>query len=317
MRAWRRTLGLLVVAQFSSALGFSIIFPFLPLYLKELGSSTNLSIEVLSGLVFSVPAVTMTIASPFWGVVADRYGRKMMVVRAGCGGAVMILVMGFVQTAEQLIFLRGVQGLITGVVSACSALVAAVTPRERTGYAMGLLQVGFWCGVSTGPLLGGVLSDLIGFRATFVVTSVLLLLSGLGVWLGVDEPFERSEQVQSGRFGFLEDWRRILSNPQLDFTLLLRFLNAIGRSVLDPVLPLFVLSLVTGPARAATSTGVVVGAASAASTVTSVYLGRLGDRTGHARVALACGIGAAVLYASVIFVGNLWQLLVLYALTGA
>jgi len=149
------------------------------------------------------------------------------------------------------------------------------------------------------------------------VTSILLLLSGLGVWFGVQEPFERSEQVQSGRFGFLEDWRRVLSNPQLDFTLLLRFLNASGRSVLEPVLPLFVLSLTTGSARVATSTGVVVGAASAASTVTAVYLGRLGDRTGHARVALACGIGAAVLYASIIFAGNLWQLLVLYALTGA
>ena len=317
MRAWRRTLGLLVVTQFSSALGFSIIFPFLPLYLKELGSSSNLSIELLSGLVFSVPAATMAVASPFWGAVADRYGRKLMVVRAGCGGAVMVLLMGFVQTAEQLIFLRGVQGLITGVVSASSALAAAVTPRERTGYAMGLLQVGLWCGVSTGPLVGGVLSDLMGFQGTFVVTSILLLLSGLGVWFGVQEPFERSEQVQSGRFGFLEDWRRILSNPQLDFTLLLRFLNASGRSVLEPVLPLFVLSLTTGSARVATSTGVVVGAASAASTVTAVYLGRLGDRTGHARVALACGIGAAVLYASIIFAGNLWQLLVLYALTGA
>ena len=317
MPAWERTLALLVVAQFSSALGFSIIFPFLPLYLKELGSSTNLSIEILSGLVFSVQAVTMTIASPFWGAVADRYGRKLMVVRAGCGGAVMVLLMGFVQTAEQLIFLRGVQGLITGVVSASSALAAAVTPRERTGYAMGLLQVGLWSGVSTGPLVGGVLSDLMGFQGTFVVTSILLLLSGLGVWFGVQEPFERSEQVQSGRFGFLEDWRRVLSNPQLDFTLLLRFLNASGRSVLEPVLPLFVLSLTTGSARVATSTGVVVGAASAASTVTAVYLGRLGDRTGHARVALACGIGAAVLYASIIFAGNLWQLLVLYALTGA
>jgi len=317
MPAWERTLALLVVAQFSSALGFSIIFPFLPLYLKELGSSTNLSIEILSGLVFSVQAVTMTIASPFWGAVADRYGRKLMVVRAGCGGAVVILLMGFVQTAEQLIFLRAVQGLITGVISASSALAAAVTPRERTGYAMGLLQLGLWCGVSTGPLVGGVLSDLFGFRATFVVTSILLLLSGLSVWFGVQEPFERSEQVQPGRFGFLEDWRRILSNPQLDFTLLLRFLSAVGRSALEPVLPLFVLSLATGPARVATSTGVVVGAASAASTVTSVYLGRLGDRTGHARVALACGIGAAVSYVSIILVGNLWQLLVLYALTGA
>jgi MFS transporter, DHA1 family, multidrug resistance protein len=317
MPRWKPILALMVVTQFSTTMGFSIIFPFLPLYLKEIGSTTGLGIEVLSGLIYSVQAVTMTIASPIWGAVADRFGRKMMVVRVGCGGAVVILLMGFVQNAEQLVCLRAVQGLITGVVAASSALVAAVTPRERTGYAMGLLQLGFWCGVSTGPLVGGVLSDLIGFRATFVVTSIVLFLSGLAVWIGVEEPFERSRQVQVGRFGFLEDWRRILSNPQLDFTLAIRFLGAIGLSALDPVLPLFVLALATGPARVATSTGLVVGAASVASTATSVYFGRLGDRTGYARVALCCGIGAALFYSSHIFVGSFWQLLVLYGLAGA
>jgi DHA1 family multidrug resistance protein-like MFS transporter len=272
---------------------------------------------MLSGLIYSVQAVTMTIASPFWGAVADRYGRKLMVVRAGCGGAVVILVMGFVQTAEQLIFLRAVQGLVTGVIAASSAMVAAVAPRERTGYAMGLLQLGLWSGVSAGPLVGGVLSDLVGFRATFVVTAILLFASGASVWWGVEEPFVRSDQVQAGAFGFVKDWRRILSNSKLDLTLVLRFLGAIGRSALEPVLPLFVLLLATNPTRVATATGLVVGAASAASTLTSVYFGKVGDRTGHARVALVCGIGAAVSYAAHLFVGSLWQLLALYAVTGA
>ena len=317
MPPWRRTLTLLTAVQFSSALAVSIIFPFLPLYLQELDTSTGLSIEVLAGLIYSVQAVTMAIASPFWGAVADRYGRKLMVVRAGCGGAVIILLMGFVQTAEQLVFLRAVQGLITGVIAASNALVAAVTPWERTGYAMGLLQLGLWCGVSTGPLIGGVLSDLIGSRATFAVTAIILFLSGLSVWIGVEEPFVRAERLQAGLLGFFRDWRRILRNRQLDFTLALRFLGAIGLSALDPVLPLFVLSLAAGAAGVATSTGLVVGAASAASIVTSVSLGRYGDRAGYARVALSCGVGAAVFYLSHIIVGHLWQLLVLYSLAGA
>jgi DHA1 family multidrug resistance protein-like MFS transporter len=240
-----------------------------------------------------------------------------MVVRAACGGAIVILLMGFVQTAEQLVFLRAVQGLITGVIAASSAMVAAVAPRERTGYAMGLLQVGLWCGVSMGPLVGGILSDLVGFRATFVVTAILLFLSGAAVWIAVDEPFERSDRLQAGLFGFLTDWSRILANPMLDYTLLIRFVGAIGRSAVEPVLPLFVLSLAIGSSRVATATGLVVGAASAASTVTSICLGRYGDRTGHARVALGCGIGAALSYVALLLVGNLWQLLLLYAVTGA
>lgn len=317
MPSWKRTLALLVGAQFSSAMGFSIIFPFLPLYLKELTTSTNLSLEMLAGLIYSVQAVTMTIASPFWGAVADRYGRKPMVVRAGCGGAVVILLMGFVRTAEQLVFLRAVQGLVTGVIAASSAMVAAVAPRERTGYALGLLQLGLWAGVSTGPLVGGVLSDLVGFRTTFVVTAILLFASGVSIWLGVEEPFVRSDRLQAGMFGFVKDWRRILSNAELNLTLALRFLGAIGRSALEPVLPLFVLALAAGPLRVASATGLVVGAASAASTATSVYFGKVGDRTGHARVALFCGIGAAIFYTAHLAVGHLWQLFVLYALTGA
>lgn len=157
----------------------------------------------------------------------------------------------------------------------------------------------------------------LGFRGTFVVTAALLFLSGLSVWIGVEEPFLRAEQLQAGPLGFLRDWRRILSNAQLDFTLVQRFHGAIGRSALEPVLPLFVLALAAGPAGVATATGLVVGAASAASTVTSVYLGRYGDRAGHARVALASGIGAAVFYVAHVVVGSLWQLLVLYSLAGA
>jgi DHA1 family multidrug resistance protein-like MFS transporter len=317
MPSWNRTLWLLVVTQFVSAMGFSIIFPFLPLYLVGLESSGRLSLETLSGLIYSVQALTMTLASPVWGAVADRYGRKPMIVRAGLGGAVVILLMGFVRSAEELLVLRAIQGLVTGVITASMALLAAITPRERTGYAMGLLQLGLWCGVSAGPLVGGLLSDLIGFRGTFVVTAIVLLLSGLAVWIGVHEPFVRSTQVQAGAFGFVQDCRRILGNPLLDFTLAQRFLGAVGRSALEPVLPLFVLSLAPGSTRVASATGLVIGVASAASTLTSVYLGRLGDRSGHARVAVLCGAGAAVAYAAHILVADIWQLLALYALTGA
>lgn len=314
MPSWKRILFLMVVTQFCSAMGFSIIFPFLPLYIAQLGSTTGLGIEILSGLVYSVQAVTMAIASPLWGAWADRYGRKPMVVRAAIGGAIIMVVMGFVQTAEQLVFLRAIQGMVTGVIAASSALVAAVAPRERTGYAMGWLQLGFWTGVAAGPLLGGVLCDALGFRATFLVTSIVLLVSGLTVWIGVHEPFERSKQVQAGRFGFLQDWRRILSNPYLDFTLALRFLNAAGRSAIEPMLPLVVLALSPPGSRVATSTGLVVGVASAVSILTSVYLGRLGDRRGHARIALASAVGASLCFASNLLAGNFSQLLVAYSM---
>jgi len=136
---WERTLYILAFSQFITAIGFSSIFPFLPLYVKSLGSTTGLSIELLAGLVFSAQAFTMMIASPIWGGLADRFGRKLMIQRASFGGTVLLFIMAFVTSAEQLVALRAIQGLITGTVAANNALVASIAPRERTGYAMGML----------------------------------------------------------------------------------------------------------------------------------------------------------------------------------
>ena len=316
MPSWQRTLAVMVGVQFCSAVGFSIIFPFLPLYVAELDSTMGWSVEALSGLVFSVQALTMAVASPFWGVVADRYGRKLMVMRATLGGAVVILLMGFVANVEQLVALRAVQGLFTGVIAAANALIASVAPRERTGYAMGLLQVGLWSGVSAGPLLGGILSDLLGFRATFAVTSAILLLAGVSVWLGVQDPFVRQERAPGG-LAFLRDWTRVLSDARLACVLGLRFLVATGRATLEPLLPLFVAQLAVSSAKVGTLTGLIVGAASVASVATSVSLGRLGDRVGHGRVVVWCAAATAVGAVPQAFVTGVWQLLWLQALTGA
>lgn len=316
MPTWKRTLAIMVGAQFCSSLGFSVIYPFLPLYVARLGAISTLSLETLSGLVYAAPGITMFFASPLWGVVADRYGRKLMVLRAMLCGAVMFLLMGFVVNAEQLIALRALQGLVTGVIAAASALVVSVTPREHTGYAMGWLQVGLWTGHAAGPVLGGVLSDLAGYRVIFVVTAAMLLLSAVSVWLGVHDPFVRESGPARTRAGILQDWRRMLSNSRLAATLGLRFLTSIGRSTIGPILPLYALQLMRSPARIGTFTGLITGVESAASTVTSVYLGKLGDRIGHGRVALASALLTAVFYIPQGYVTDVWQLLVLHTLSG-
>ena len=125
MPLWRRNLYILTVVQLLSTAGFSLVFPFMPLYVQEVGIATGGSVEFWTGLVFSSQAVTMMIAAPIWGAYADRYGRKVMLVRATLGGAVLLVLMGLVQNAEQLVILRTIQGFVTGVVPAASALVAA------------------------------------------------------------------------------------------------------------------------------------------------------------------------------------------------
>lgn len=314
---WQRTLYIMFVAQLVTAIGFSNIFPFLSLYVSALGTNTTLSVEFLAGAVFSAQALTMMIASPIWGAVADRYGRKLMVQRAMFGGAVILFMMGFVRSAEELVLLRAVQGLITGTVSAANALVASTAPRHRSGFAMGLLLVGHSTGIAIGPLIGGTLADAFGYRLTFVLTAVLLLIAGLLVLFGVRESFQRAEGDEMKIGSFLAGWQHVFQAQGVALAYGLRFLANLGRVIIIPFAPLFIASLLSSDARLNTFTGLVIGVAAGAGTLTAVFLGRLGDNIGHRRVLQWAALLTGLFYLPQSFVTQPWQLLVLQALSGA
>ena len=297
-------------------MGFSSIFPFLPLYVKELGSSTNLSLEFLAGAVFSAQAFTMMLASPFWGALADRYGRKLMVERSMFGGAIILLMMAFVTNAEQLVLLRAIQGFITGTIAAANALIAAITPRDRTGYAMGLLQVGMGAGIALGPLLGGAIADRYGYGAAFYITAALLFIAGIFVLLGVEEKFEKPDAGLSKNQDFMNKWKQVLGTPGILTVYGMRFISQLGNMLIIPIAPLFIQTLLTDSTYLNTFTGLVVGASSATTTLSAASLGRLGDRLGHRRVVVTSSIAAVLLYLLHTQVNAGWQLLVLQALVG-
>lgn len=314
MSPWRRNLYILVAAQVVTMSGFSLVFPFLPLYVKQLGVSTGSSVEFWSGLVFSAQAFTMMISSPVWGVVADRFGRKLMLVRATLGGAVLLSAMGFAQNVEQLALLRALQGMVTGTIPAASALVAASAPKEHSGEALGMLQTGAWIGVAVGPLLGGVIGDAVGFRESFWITGGLLALSGFAVLFWVKEEFRPIEK--SRRSSFIAGYRVLLHTPHLIGLYAVTFLQSVGRMLIMPIAALFMMQLMGTRGGAATVTGIMMGAMAVSSSLSAVWMGRLGDRIGHGRVLLASVLAAVMFYLPQSFVTAPWQLIVLQALTG-
>jgi DHA1 family multidrug resistance protein-like MFS transporter len=306
----------MVFCQVITSIGFSSIFPFLPLYVKSLGSVTALGTDLLSGLVFSAQALTMMIASPIWGAMADRWGRKLMVERAMFGGAVLLGLMAFVRSAEELVVLRAVQGLITGTIGAANALVAAMVPRDRTGYAMGLLQVGLASGVGLGPIIGGAVADAFGYRAAFYVTSALLAVAGVIVAVGVKEHFVPPEKTGGRRPGFWKEWRHIFSAPGVLPTYALRFMDSLARMAFIPILPLFALELLSEAERVNSFTGLAIGSAAAAAAVFSVFFGRLGDRTGQRRIVIACALAGFLSFLLQAWADSGWQVLLLQFLAG-
>lgn len=313
--SWRRNLAVLFLVQLFSTVGFSLIFPFLPLYVRELGAASGGSIEFWAGLVFSAQAATMMVFSPLWGTFADRHGRKLMLERATIGGAFLLAAMGFVQNAEQLVILRTIQGAITGVVAAANALVAAQTPREHSGFALGLLNMARWSGAASGPLLGGLLAESFGYRQSFWITGVLLGLAGLGVVFLVHEDFTPVAKEQ--RVGFWASYRGLFAAPGMGGLYGLTFLRSLGATLLTPIVALYVLFLNSGEeAGTAALTGLVIGASALTSAISAVYLGRLGDRIGHTKVLVGSALAAMVLYAPQAWAQSAWQLVLLQALSG-
>jgi MFS transporter, DHA1 family, multidrug resistance protein len=312
--AWRRNLYVVFVVQLLSTAGFSLVFPFLPLYVKEIGVASGGSVEFWAGLVFASQAVTMMFASPIWGTYADRRGRKLMLERATLGGAVLLVLMGFAQNAEQLVILRTIQGLISGVISAANALVAASTPRQHSGEALGLLQTSRWVGVTGGPVLGGLLGEAFGFRECFWITGALLALAGVATMIWVKEDFKPVARAQ--RPGFWASYRTLFDAPGMKGLYQLTFLRSLGATLTIPIASLFVVSLLGTERGAALMTGFVMGATAFASALSAGWLGRLGDKQGHSRILIFSAIAAALLYIPQALVTAAWQLVALQALSG-
>ena len=168
---------------------FGFVFPFLPLFISELGVGDVQQVEIWSGVSSFSQALVLSICSPIWGAVADRRGRRLMVLRAAFGGGVIIGLMGLTQNIWQFMGLRLIQGAMTGVVAAASALAISFVPRSRVGTALGMIQMASFAGNTVGPSLGGFTADHFGYRPSFAVSGALFLIAGVLTILFVSEKF--------------------------------------------------------------------------------------------------------------------------------
>ena len=196
MESWRKNLYAIAIAEFVVLMGFSFVNPFMPLFIQELGNFTSQEAAFWAGIAIGSGGIAMFLSAPVWGIVADRWGRKPMVLRSQFGSAIVLALAGLSPNVYYFIGLRFTQGLLSGTVAAASALVSAMTPRDKIPFAMGLLMVAVYGGTTLGPLLGGLLADVVGFRTTFFITGALLFLGGLIVLLFVKETFERPAEGQ-------------------------------------------------------------------------------------------------------------------------
>src|SRR2546427_6055180 len=185
---WRRTLVALWFAEFTAIFGFSFAFPFLSIFIsQDLGVAPGRDLDLWTAAAGSVSGLAMAIASPIWGVLGDRFGRKPMLIRSMLGGAITVGLIFFVQTPIQLVVLRLLQGATSGTVAAATALVAVETPRNRVGWALGVVTSAVALGSAIGPVVGGIAGAYFGLRLVFLGGGVLLMIAMLPVPLVVRE----------------------------------------------------------------------------------------------------------------------------------
>ena len=315
MESWKVNLISVWFGCFFTGLAISQILPFLPLYVAQLGVSSHEALSMWSGLTFSVTFLVSAIVSPMWGSLADRKGRKLMLLRASLGMAIAILLQAYASNVWQLFFLRAIMGLTSGYIPNAMALVASQVPRERSGWALSTLSTAQISGVIGGPLMGGFLADHVGLRAVFFITAILLVVSFLVTLFLIKEggrPVVSKSERLSGKEVFAS-----LPYPGLMISLFVTtMVIQLCNGSVGPILALFIKSMEPESHNIAFLSGMIAAIPGVSALISAPRLGKLGDRIGTARILMATLIFAVVLFFAMSFVTSPFQLGVLRFLLG-
>jgi DHA1 family multidrug resistance protein-like MFS transporter len=314
MAWWKRNLYILMVSQFLVMSAMSMIMPFLPLYLQQMGLKDPKTVQLWAGFIFGVNFLSQFIVAPIWGNMADRYGRKLMILRSGFGMAITIFLLGLATSPMQLFFLRMLNGMISGFIPAAISLMATNTPKEKVGYVLGMMQAGQVAGSILGPFIGGVLAELIGYRDIFFLTSVVLAIASFVVLFLVREEFQ--PDPKQNNHSFLKDGSFILRQQPLLILFSVGMLLQFAMIGPAPLMSLFVEKLKVPGGYISFFAGLVTAMTGFANMLSSPFLGKFGDRYGSERVLFVALIGAGIIFIPHMFVTNVWELLILRFLLG-
>jgi MFS family permease len=310
---WRRNLFVCFAGSFINIVAMTLLLPFLPLYVEQLGVEGHAAIVQWSGIAYGATFLAAALVAPLWGRLGDRYGRKLMLVRASFGMAVTMSLMGMVQDVWQLVALRLLIGFAGGYTSGSMILVAMQTPKDRSGWALGLLSSGIMAGNLIGPLIGGALPPLIGIRTTFLLSGGVIFVGFLATTFLIREgvrPAPAKGEKRKGGWSLIPDKRPIVA--MLATGLLLMFANM----SIEPIITVYVAQLISDQSQVTLISGVVMSAAALGSILSATRLGKLADRVGHWNVIVGALVVSALLLIPQAFVTQGWQLIGLRFLMG-
>lgn len=313
LETWEKNLYAVWLSQFLALMGANLVFPFIPFFVQDLGIESKSDAALWSGVLATATGLMLFVSSPLWGSLADRFGRKNMLLRAYAGAFVTITLQAAVQNVWQLLILRGLQGAFVGTIPAATALVAGGTPQKRLAYALGLVQMAVFTSQTVGPVIGGVMAEAVGFRLTFALGGIIYVISFFVCLFFVKEDFKRPEPG-AARTSYAENLRSVMRVPSMLLLITVMFLVSSAAVFIRPVVPLVVEGFTD--ASPETKSGLVFAAVAATSAAAAVLCGRLAGRFGYKRTLVFATAGAGLAYAPVFWANSLLPLMLLMAFVG-
>lgn len=294
MIEWKRNFVMVALSQFFSMMGFSFAMPFAPYYIQQLGITEPNELKMWIALFTAAAPLTLAVASPIWGVIGDRYGRRLMLLRANFGGMLVLGLMGLVPNVQMLVMLRLLQGVLTGTVNAAQTFVSVQSPPHRSGMVLGSLSAAVFSGSMCGAFVGGLFAEWFGYRMAFLASGVFLLLAGLLITFGTREEFVRpmEEEAESMEDRVRVFWGKI--GPALPILALMAALGFVLQ--FDGAwLPLLVQEIHGSLKGAAFWTGSLAAVGGIAGFLAGPIIGRFADRIAPPRIGKISAFGAGLM----------------------
>ncbi len=308
--SWRKNVYLLAFSNSFTASSYTMIVPFLPLYLMELGAGES-DIAMYSGVVYAVTFLIAAIMAPVWGKMADTHGKKIMGMRAIVMLAVTYLFGGFVTSPEGLFGMRIIQGFANGFMPMAMTMGSCFSPQAEIGYGLGIIHSGMIFGAVVGPLIGGLVAHLVGMRNSFYVAGGALVFLAFVYWFMLDEPPTAEEKArrdgvpipepaaateESGKnkTSILEDLAYAFSNKSLIAALLIIYATNLANYILQPVIALHVGELLGSNENVSLISGIVFGMGGISGAIAAARWGKFGQTRGFFRALSYAFAGAGI-----------------------
>lgn len=290
--SWKDNLRIAWLGSFLTGACISLVVPFMPIFVEQLGVEPS-QVTFYSGLAISVSAISAACVSPLWGILADKYGRKPMMIRAGLAMTITMGGLAFVPNVYWLLALRLLNGVFTGFVPNATALIASQVPKDKSGYALGTLSSGVVAGTLTGPFVGGMIAEVFGIRNVFLMVGGFLFLAAILTIFFIKEDFQ---PVPKEKALPTKELFTSVKYPYLLFNLFATsFVIQVAAQSVGPILALYIRDLGQNENLLFVS-GLIVSSMGLSSMMSSGVMGRLGDKVGNHRLLIVAQAYSVLIY---------------------